>query len=397
MRVVGVPVYRAVFFIRRIVGRLHLPGKQKIMFLFTNRYAIHGLVILIVMATSTMSVRAETLRSEEFGKQSMLYRMATGAEVETVQVVRADGAVSKPTKYLGSAAVSVQPNIDFDFFGEDYVATTVGGTAIMAPTISEASESVAPRSEVVAYTVQEGDTMSTIAELHDISLTTLLWANDLSVRSIIRPGDELRIMPVDGVEHTVKSGDTVLAIARKYSADASQVVSFNTLADAGDLRIGEVLIIPGGVRQAAAPVVRTNAIARIFAPPKGSTSSTAAPSGSGMIWPADLRVITQYFGWSHTGLDIDCHYTNDNYAADDGIVQFSGWKGGYGLTVEVNHGNGVVTRYAHAARNYVSIGQSISRGQPVALCGTTGRSTGTHLHFEVISNGQFKNPLSYIN
>lgn len=397
MRVVGVPVYRVFFFFRRTFGRLHLPGKQKLIFLLTNRYAIHGLIIFIVLATGTMSVQAETLRSEEFGRKSMLYRIATDSEAEAVQVVRADAVLSRPTKYLGSAAVSVQPNIDFDFFGEDYVATTAGGTAIIAQTISEASESIAPRLEVIAYAVQEGDTMSTIAQTHGISLTTLLWSNDLSVRSVIRPGDELRIMPVDGVEHTVKSGDTVLALARKYSADASAVVSFNKLADAGDLRIGETLIIPGGVRPAVAPAPRANTIARIFAPPRASTPSSAAPSAKGMIWPADLRVITQYFGWSHTGLDIDCQYTNDNYAADDGIVQFSGWKGGYGLTVEVNHGNGIVTRYAHAARNYVSVGQSVSRGQPVALCGTTGRSTGTHLHFEVIVNGQFKNPLGYIN
>ncbi len=396
MRTVGVPLYRAFFFFRRTFGRLHLPGKQKLIFLLTNRYAVHGLIIFLVLATGAMSVQAETLRSEEFGRQSMLYRIATDSEVEAVQVVRADAVLSKPTKYLGSAAVSVQPNIDFDFFGEDYVATTAGGTAIIAQTISEVSESIAPRLEVITYTVQEGDTMSTIAQTHGISLTTLLWSNDLSVRSVIRPGDALRVMPVDGVEHTVKSGDTVLALARKYRADASAVVSFNKLADAGDLRIGETLIIPGGVRQVAAPAPRTNAIARIFAPPRMSTPSTATPGSSGMIWPADLRVITQYFGWSHTGLDIDCQYTNDNYAADDGIVQFSGWKGGYGLTVEVNHGNGIVTRYAHAARNYVTVGQSVSRGQPVELCGTTGRSSGTHLHFEVIVNGQFKNPLGYI-
>ncbi len=115
-----------------------------------------------------------------------------------------------------------------------------------------------------------------------------------------------------------------------------------------------------------------------------------------MIWPTDLRTITQYYGWRHTGLDVDCHFTHHNYAADDGYVQFAGWKGGYGLTVEINHGNGIVTRYGHHASLAVADGQQISQGTPLGVCGTTGRSTGTHLHFEVIRNGKFVNPLEYI-
>ncbi len=395
IRVFGVPIYRIVFFLRRAAGHIYLPGKQKLIYLLTNRYAIHGLITVIVFSTGVMSVQAGGLRSDDFGQGSMLYQMATGNEREQIQVVRADAVLGKPTKYLGAVAVSVQPNIDFHFFDSDYVAVTAGGSAVIAQTISEASESVAARTEAIDYEIQEGDTMSTIAEAHGITLTTLLWSNDLSVRSVIRPGDTLAILPVDGLRHTVKSGDTVLALAKKYDADAIEIVEFNRLADSGDLKIGEVLMIPGGTKPAAVYRAPTRSIARVFSAPSTSQSSSNTGSGS-MGWPTDLRTITQYYGWRHTGLDVDCHFTNNNYAADDGIVQYVGWKGGYGLSVEINHGNGIVTRYAHAARNYVGVGESVSKGDPIQLCGTTGRSTGTHLHFEVMVNGRFKNPLGYI-
>lgn len=392
VRWIGVPLYRLVFLVRRAVGRLHIPHRQRIVFWLSNRYAIHGVILVVVFATSAMNAQAGTLRAESFGQRSMLYRMATGQDRESVQVVRADAVSGKPTRYLGSTAVSIQPNIDFHSPDDDYVGLSSAGAAVIAQTISEAIESTAPRTETLEYTVVEGDTMSTIAQRHGISLTTLLWANDLSVRSVIRPGDALRILPVDGLEHTVRAGDTVLALARKYDANATKIVEANRLADAGDLSIGEVLLIPGGTRPIVAPSP-SRSLARVFSAPAPSAIATA--SGK-MIWPTDLRAITQYFGWRHTGLDIDCQFTNSNYVADDGIVQFAGWKGGYGITVEVNHGNGIVTRYGHAARNYVSAGESVTKGQAIQLCGTTGRSTGTHLHFEVIIGGAFKNPLSYI-
>jgi murein DD-endopeptidase MepM/ murein hydrolase activator NlpD len=395
IRVFGVPIYRTFFFVRRAANQIYLPGKQRLVYLLTNRYAIHVLVAVIVFSTGVMGVQAGSLRSDDFGQGSMLYQMATGNEREQVQVVRADAILGKPTKYLGAVAVSVQPDIDFHFFDSDYVAVTAGGSAVIAQTISEASESTAARTEAIEYTIKEGDTMSIIAESHGITLTTLLWSNDLSVRSVIRPGDTLSILPVDGLQHTVKSGDTVLALAKKYDSEALEIVSFNRLANSGDLKIGEVLMIPGGTKPAAVYRAPTRSIASVFSAPSTTQSSSNAGSGS-MTWPTDLRVITQYFGWRHTGLDVDCKFDNNNYAADDGIVQYVGWKGGYGLTVEINHGNGVVTRYAHGARNYVSNGQSVSKGEAIQLCGTTGRSTGTHIHFEVIVNGKFKNPLGYI-
>ena len=107
-----------------------------------------------------------------------------------------------------------------------------------------------------------------------------------------------------------------------------------------------------------------------------------------LIWPTDWRVITQYFTY-HTGVDIDGDYNTVSHAAADGVVIYSGWRRGYGMTVEINHGNGIVTRYAHNSKFYVS-GDVVSAGQTIAQTGSTGRSTGTHLHFEVIRTGGFK-------
>lgn len=121
-----------------------------------------------------------------------------------------------------------------------------------------------------------------------------------------------------------------------------------------------------------------------------------------MLWPTDGHYIVRGLSWYHTGVDIDCDghnngtSTQDNYAAADGVVQYAGWKGGYGITVEINHGNGLVTRYGHFYSLYVESGQSVTTGTPLGRCGSTGNSSGTHLHFEVVGNGRFKNPLEYI-
>jgi murein DD-endopeptidase MepM/ murein hydrolase activator NlpD len=333
------------------------------------------------------------LRSEDIGKESLLYGLVSG-ETNEVYKMRADSVVFRPTKYFESTAIAVQN--ETRVAPQNYVATTSGGSAIVAPTISESSGSIAARTESYVYEVAQGDTISTIASDNGISISTLLWANNLSVRSIIRPGDKFTILPVDGVIHKVKSGDTVSAIAKKYDADAEKIISFNKLGSSGDLGVGDELLIPGGKKITTVAVKRS--ISNVFVPaPPGKAPSKADDVASGrLVWPSDLRVITQYYGWGHTGLDVDCYFTQNNYAADDGYIQYSGWKGGYGYAVEINHGNGMITRYGHGAKNYVATGDYVSAGDPIQLCGTTGKSSGTHLHFEVIVNGKFKNPLEYL-
>ena len=106
-------------------------------------------------------------------------------------------------------------------------------------------------------------------------------------------------------------------------------------------------------------------------------------------------MITQYYGWRHTGLDIDGHYDSPIYASHDGTVTTAGWNsGGYGLQILVS-GDGFTTRYAHSSKMFVKVGDTVKKGDVIAMVGTTGRSTGTHLHYEVYVNGSRVNPLSY--
>ena len=397
------PAYRVIYLVRRQLSQVYKPAKNKLMVLITNRYSVHVVVALIAILSGALNLQTNEVRAETFGERSLMYSLITEQENIIVEEFALGGedierlAVNyREVNALSPASRGID-TISFD----DAIAPLTGGT-IVSPVISQGSDSTAPRTEIIEYVMVPGDTLSTIAEQFGLSLDTLLWANGLTVRSVLKPGDTLTILPVSGVKHEVKSGDTLAAIAKKYTVEEETVLEYNKLASADDLVVGESLIVPGGEVQAPPPpprVVRTPTTIVTSTPTIPTTTSTAAPAvaGSGsMVWPTDLRTITQYYGWRHTGIDIDCHFDNDNYAADDGIVQFAGWKGGYGYAVDVNHGNGLVTRYAHNAKLYVSAGQNVSKGQAVGLCGTTGRSTGTHIHFEVMSNGRFRNPLEYI-
>jgi murein DD-endopeptidase MepM/ murein hydrolase activator NlpD len=301
----------------------------------------------------------------------------------------------------------------------DLSGTSAGGTAIIKPIqrpgavlppvqTSSSSESgtviASDRRDVIEYVVQSGDVIGSIAEAHGVSVQTILTENDLTARSYIRPGQVLSILPVSGVTHTVRSGDTVIKIANTYDAEADDVIAFNRLKnDGSDIVVGETLVIPGGTKQAAptyvasnpTPVV-SNPIKQVVAPPP----SVQTPAGSGYIWPTSATIVTQYYGWRHTGIDIAGPAGSALYAARSGEVIKSqcGWNGGYGCHIIIDHGGGVQTLYAHALTDglLVGVGEQVTQGDTIALMGSTGRSTGPHIHFEVRVNGQRVNPYQYI-
>lgn len=399
--VILVPSYHLLLTIRRHLDRLYLPAKNKILFLFSNRFAIHFAIVVISVFSVFTNIRPTEVRAEEYGEESVIYALLGEGGPEVYEEVTASETTFVPvaTSYRGEIAFSTPVAREPDF------GTLTGETglpgALTAPTTGETSTSVASRDEIETYEVQEGDTVSTIAAKFDLSITTVLWANNLSVRSTIRPGDELVILPVDGVIHKVARGDTLSKIANTYDAEPEEIQSYNRLADANDLSIGESLLIPGGERQAPAPGPRVASVSNLFTGGQTTPTASTARNALGMIWPTDLHKINTYYGQyyvygRHWGLDIDCNYNNNNYAAADGIVTIASWSGGYGNLVEIDHGNGIVTRYGHHAKLFVRSGQSVSQGDPIGLCGTTGRSTGTHLHFEVRINNKTANPLDYI-
>lgn len=398
-RKIVVQLYRAFFFVRRHFGRVYMPAKNRLVYLLSNRYAIHFAIVAVVAIVSTVNFSGNEVRAENFGERSILYAMVTQDDSYVVQEVSAEEIREpEPSNYLGEGVLESEAQ----FVDEGYVNSlpvTIGSGAFVAPTISESDESVAPRTEVEKYVVQSGDTASGIAEQFGITTSTLLWANNLNAWSYIRPGDELNIPPVSGVLHTVASGDTLNKIANTYEADTQKILAFNKLSDADDLVVGETIIVPDGVKKTVVPSTATTySSTASSSSSSGSSSYSGTYSGgtSGWVWPSDWRVITQYYGWRHAGLDIDCDYHVPNYAANNGVVTRSGWVSGYGLFVEIDHGGGIKTRYGHFSSLSVSAGQTVYAGQKLGMCGTTGRSTGTHLHFEVIVNGRTRNPLEYI-
>jgi len=273
------------------------------------------------------------------------------------------------------------------------------GGAILGMVIGEmettTSVSVKPRDTVVTYIVQPGDTVSSIAKKFDVSIDTIRWQNDLASIDAIKPGQKIEIPPVTGMVHKVKRGETIYSIAKKYDVDAQQIVNwpFNSYADDEKfaLAVGQTLIVPDGVK----PAVQLWDPKRYVAqrtPDAGVVSATGQ-----FVWPAAGK-ITQRYVWYHKGLDIANKAAPGILAADSGRVVVAGWPDGYGYgnRVMIDHGNGFQTLYAHMASVSVAVGQTVNRGDVIGRMGTSGRASGTHLHFEVRQGGALMNPLSYL-
>ena len=254
-------------------------------------------------------------------------------------------------------------------------------------------ESEKPRDKVLEYSVQAGDTIASIAGKFGISEETILWQNDLTKKSVLKPGQRVEVLPVTGVSHKVQKGETIYSIAKKYQAEPQGILDFpfNTFVndETFALAVGQTIIVPEGTPPAEAPA--PSAFAR-RTPDAGSVSA----SGD-FIWPTSGS-ISQRFSWYHKAIDISNRAAPDVIAADAGTVVVAGWPSneGYGNRVIVDHGNGYQTLYAHMAKVYVSVGQRVNRGDSVGQMGSTGRSTGTHLHLEIRRTGVAQNPLEFL-
>ncbi len=283
--------------------------------------------------------------------------------------------------------------------GNDEESRGVGGV-ILGTNIginTQTEESNKPRSEVVDYEVQTGDTLSSIAEKFGVSTDTIRWENEDKVVSVnsIKPGQTLKIPPITGVVHMVKSGETIYSIAKKYDTDAQSMVDFPFNIFTNDetfaLAIGQTLYVPDGVKTEVtwSPA---SSIARVLTPDAGAVSATGT-----WIWPAAGRITQPWRPW-HTAIDIANKAGGSILAADSGRVVVAGWPDnfGYGNRVVIDHGNGFRTLYAHLSKFNVVAGQSVKRGDVLGAMGSTGRSTGTHLHFEIRQTGVGLNPLSFL-
>lgn len=261
------------------------------------------------------------------------------------------------------------------------------------------SVSSKPRAEIVEYEIKSGETVSQISEKFGIDVDTIKWANNLDNVNTLKPGDILKILPVIGVAHEVKSGDNLESVAKKYSAESQAILDFpfNDIPDDFQLKIGQVLIVPDGQPPEVKVPARQRIQPRYLA--HGPSSPTfSAPGGGNFVWPTTTSGISQYFAWYHPGVDLPNRSAPAVVASDGGTIVVAGWPDGYGYgnRVMIDHGNGYHTLYAHLSNVYVSSGQQVSRGQSIGQMGSTGRSSGVHLHFEIRYKGIAVNPLSIL-
>lgn len=283
-------------------------------------------------------------------------------------------------------------------FAESFVPASTDDPVLNSLYDTRTNISQKPRSEIIEYEVKSGDTLSGIAIKFDISTDTVKWANNLDDVHSIKPGEKLKILPVSGVAHTVKSGDTLESVAKKYSAEQQPILDFpfNDVPDDLKLKIGQVLIIPDG-RPPQAPAAPKLRPAPQYLNQGPTSPAFNAPGGGSFVWPT-RGSLTQYFSWYHPGLDIANSSAPVITSADGGSVVVAGWPDNYGFgnRVVIDHGNGYRTTYAHMSNIYVTVGQKVSRGQAIGQMGSTGRSTGTHLHFEIRYKGIAVNPLAIL-
>lgn len=248
-----------------------------------------------------------------------------------------------------------------------------------------------PRLDIITYTIQAGDTVQAIADLFRLDPTTIMWANPAieDAPDLLRIGQEVVVLPIDGVYHKVAEDNTLASIAEEYKVEPEAIVTceYNYLESLDQpIEEGTYLIVPGGEKPYIPKVVTTY----IGSVPEGAR-------GTGRFqWPV-LGRITQGYWYGHRAIDIGAPTGSAVLAADGGFVSFAGWTDvGYGYLIVIDHANGFATYYAHLSNMYVYAGQAVERGQVVGAVGSTGWSTGPHLHFEVRYYGAQQNPRAYL-
>jgi murein DD-endopeptidase MepM/ murein hydrolase activator NlpD len=286
------------------------------------------------------------------------------------------------------------------------------------------------------HTIVAGETLSSIAQSYGVSLDTLIANNQgLEDVDVIRPGQTLRVPTTNGLLYHVQAGDTLDSISHRYGVSQSDVVAVkaNGLADANTIQTGQTLLLPGDIKPPPPPPIVAKAISvpasnppQVIAQaqpsaPLAANADGAAPAVAAappkpastppvpiarFIWPIQ-GPITQAFGVPelgvgapHTGIDIGL-YGRDGApisAAAAGTVTFSGGDAccSYGYYVIIKHAGGFETLYGHLSRRAVTVGETVTQGQTIGYAGSTGFSTGTHLHFEIHLNGALQNPIGYL-
>jgi murein DD-endopeptidase MepM/ murein hydrolase activator NlpD len=266
-----------------------------------------------------------------------------------------------------------------------------------------------PRYGAVVYRVSRGDAMLTIAENYKIKYETILYVNkDLDDNPHnIKPGMELTIPPVDGLYYEWKDGDSFESVATKFDATADDIINFpGNNIDLTDPQVkpGTLVMVPGGSRElrnwAADLTTETRSNnGGTGTSDFGSNACGGGPVASGFGWPADAHSLSGFgYSPSHLGIDITADTGANIYAAGSGVVTMAqgGYNYGYGNVIQIDHGNGYVTVYAHLSQINVTVCQAVGQGTLIGYAGATGNAFGAHLHFEIRVGGKNINPYDIV-
>jgi murein DD-endopeptidase MepM/ murein hydrolase activator NlpD len=264
---------------------------------------------------------------------------------------------------------------------------------VAAPVQASTSGLIAAREQIETYSVRSGDTVLGIAAQFNLQPETIQWANpELEANpDMLRIGDRLVILPVDGVLHVVQPGDTLSTMAAKYKVTTEAITGFglNQIPDiTAQIPVGQQLVIPGGNK----PYIAKQVMAYSGPVPEG------AIQGSGNFsWPTSGSITQPYWN-GHRAIDVGAWTGTAVTASDSGyvIASSTGWNNGYGTMVMIDHGGGYVTLYGHLNSIFVRQGESVAKGQQLGTVGNTGNSTGSHLHFEVRYQGVPRNPFNFL-
>jgi len=305
----------------------------------------------------------------------------------------------------GDSGVDLQPLTIPDSYSEGILRRTNLKTIIPSR----------PRTDVITYTVQTGDTLFSIADNYGLKPETVLWGNFEVLNDnphLLKPKQVLNILPVDGTYYQWKEGDTLSGVASFFKVEPQAIINYSgnaldlTQSVDGDAGItpDTWIIVPGGKRAikdwGPPAITRQNpASARYYGEGScGSVYEGAYGTGT-FVWPTTDHMISGYAfdPGVHPAIDIAGQEGNPIYATDSGVIVYAGWSDyGYGLLIVVDHGTGWQSAYAHLSAVAVTCGQSVYQGGYIGALGTTGNSSGPHLHFELVINGAKVNPLDYV-
>lgn len=257
------------------------------------------------------------------------------------------------------------------------------------------------QSQAIVYESKPGDTIEKISKKYHVSPNTILKNNDRSkIDDVLEPGTKLMILPVDGIAHPVERNETLAELSKRYDVGIQEIIETNQLDNPHMITEKQKIIIPNATDLKPRPTPEPKPLLQAI---NASRTGRQAPvmkskTGRRLSWPSQ-GVVTSNYGWRwlrmHNGMDIAGPIGTPIKAAKEGRVVYSGWMGGYGYAVDIEHAGGVRTRYAHCSSLNVRVGEYVHRGQTIGAMGSTGNSTGSHLHFEVHVGGQAIDPRAY--